>query len=57
MPKFEEVLLEPDDEPEPCPCCDFHSWLRGVIRTKKQITWVLWCAGCGKPLDGKTTAL
>lgn len=50
--RWEEVFIElADDEDESCPACLSFSWLRGVARTGPVISWAIWCACCGKPLD------
>lgn len=51
-----EVHLEPaDDEAdwEECPCCGEDRWLRAIAAYQRGTCWVIFCAGCGKPIQEK----
>ena len=46
-----------DEEFEKCPCCGDNHWLRLIACYEKGACWVIYCAGCGKPVQKRWTII
>jgi len=55
-----EVHVEPADEDadwERCPACEEVQWLRAIAAYEKGACWVIYCGGCGKPIEKRWNIL
>lgn len=49
-----DIIVEDASEEEAfeeCPCCGAEHWLRAIACYIKGACWVIYCAGCGKPVQ------
>lgn len=57
---FKEAIVEEGDEEadwEECPCCGDTDWVRAIAVYERGTCWVLFCGGCGKPIQEKWNIL
>ena len=54
-----DIIVEDasDENDEVCPCCNDMDWLRAIVAYKKGACYVIFCGGCGKPVEERWTIL
>lgn len=47
-----DVIVEPAEfETEECPSCAGQTWMRAISVYKRGVSYVIYCAGCGGPIE------
>jgi hypothetical protein len=46
-----ELAEESAEDEGPCPCCGEFDWLRAIASYMGGACWVVFCGGCGRPLE------
>ena len=52
----DDILAPADDEDvdgEVCPACQSPYWFRLIASYMRGACWVIYCAGCGKPIEAR----